>query len=343
MCDLRLGCPRFAPVCPSLSHICVSPYPSLRHSCILYHGVAVRLLKPAVRRSASLVALQLYRFARWPGVKGVRRVSKGGFTMEFKFANDQAVSRRGFALGAAATAALAAAGLAAPALAEEAAPDTITGASQTVDPELQLTQDEMRALILDYLRGWPLKTDEAGETVYSYREMFAIATCYNNHPGLSQVEFVLDPKTMKLLGSCEKGTEKCEHIKYNPEVVLYWYHQIPEEEYAAGANDYFNSYGVQIKGTAKALSVDDEGAVEFASAYMETMRGAEAWGATSEEDKKATVEMLFQYNDWIEITPTEYVINSLNWRYNAEGSSRGEWYDPESPYYGKSVRQEYWM
>ncbi len=264
--------------------------------------------------------------------------------MEFKLAaTDHAVSRRGFALGAAATAALAAAGLAAPALADEAAPDTITGASQTVDPELQLTQDEMRALILDYLRGWPLKTDEAGETVYSYREMFAIATCYNNHPGLSQVEFVLDPKTMKLLGSCEKGTEKCEHIKYNPEVVLYWYHQIPEEEYVAGANDYFNSYGVQIKGAAKALSVDDEGAVEFASAYMETMRGADKWGATSEEDKKATVEMLFQYNDWIEVTPTEYVINSLNWRYNAEGSSRGEWYDPESPYYGKSVRQEYWM
>ena len=53
--------------------------------------------------------------------------------------------------------------------------------------------------------------------------------------------------------------------------------------------------------------------------------------------------MLFQYNDWIEITPSEYVINSLNWRYNTEDSKRPEWYDPESPYFGKSVRQEYWL
>lgn len=263
--------------------------------------------------------------------------------MEFKFSQpESAMSRRQFAIGAAAASALAAAGLAAPALADEG-PDTITGASQVVDESLQLTQDEMRTLILDYLRGWPLTTDEAGNTVYSYREMYSIATCYKDQPGLSQVEFIIDPNTMKLLASCEKGTEKCEHIKYNPNVVLYWYHQIPEADYVAGANDYFNSYGVQIKGTARALTLEDEGAAEFASAYMATMRGAEAWGATSEEDKQATIEMLFQYNDWIEITPSEYVINSLNWRYNTEDSKRPEWYDPESPYFGKSVRQEYWL
>ena len=263
--------------------------------------------------------------------------------MEFKFSQPEgAMSRRQFAIGAAAASALAAVGLAAPALADEG-PDTITGASQVVDESLQLTQDEMRTLILDYLRGWPLTTDEAGNTVYSYREMYSIATCYKDQPGLSQVEFIIDPNTMKLLASCEKGTEKCEHIKYNPNVVLYWYHQIPEADYVAGANDYFNSYGVQIKGTARALTLEDEGAAEFASAYMATMRGAEAWGATSEEDKQATIEMLFQYNDWIEIMPSEYVINSLNWRYNTEDSKRPEWYDPESPYFGKSVRQEYWL
>ena len=91
--------------------------------------------------------------------------------------------------------------------------DAITGASDKVDEALQLPQEEIRALALDYLRGWPLKTDEAGNTVYSYREMYQIATSHNNEPGLSSVEFVLDPTTMKLYASSEKGTEKCEHIK----------------------------------------------------------------------------------------------------------------------------------
>ena len=152
---------------------------------------------------------------------------------------NEKMTRRTFAFGAAAAAALTAAGLAVPAIAEEGEedaveegaagemPDTITGASTVIDEALQLTQEEIRELALDYLKGWPLKTDEDGNEVYSYREMYAIATSYNNHPGLSQVEFVLDPNTLKLVCSSEKGTEKCEHIKYNPEVVLYWYYQIP--------------------------------------------------------------------------------------------------------------------
>ena len=184
--------------------------------------------------------------------------NRKGITMEFKL--EGAMSRRQFAIGAAS--ALAAAGLAAPALADEG-PDAISGASQHVDESLQLTQDQIRDLVLDYLRGWPLTTDEDGNVVYSYREMYSIATCYKDQPGLSQVEFMIDPKTMKLLGSCEKGTEKCEHIKYNPNVVMYWYHQIPEEDYVPGVNDYFNSYGVQIKGTARTLSLEDEGAAEL--------------------------------------------------------------------------------
>ena len=265
------------------------------------------------------------------------------------------MTRRSFAVSGAMVAALTASGLAVPAWAAESAtkdakasadgdmPDVITGASQKVDEELQLSQEEMRELILKYLEGWVLKKDDAGNDVYSYREMYAIATSYNNHPGLSTVEFVLDPATMKLVCSSEKGTEKCEHIKYNPEVALYWYHQIPAVEFAPGANDYFNSYGVQIKGTARFLSLDEPDARDKASRYMETMRGAEAWAATSEEDREQTYQMLFEYNDWIEIEPTLYVVNSLNWTYNSEKSKRPEWYDPESPYFGKSVRQEYYV
>ena len=258
--------------------------------------------------------------------------------------NTPALSRRSFALGAAALAGM---GLAVPALASESAKagsaqaDAITGASTVIDAEGQLTQEGIRGVILDYLRGWPLTTDSSGSTVYSYREMYAIATCYDNHPCISQVEFVLDPATMRLLGSCEKGTEKCEQVRRNPEVQLYWYHQIPEADYVPGANDYFNSYGVQFKGTAKVLTLDDEGAAEFASQYMATLRGAEAWGATPEENKQQTLAMLFEVNDWIEVTPAEIIVNSLNWRYNTEDSKRPDWYDPEAVGYGKAVRQVY--
>lgn len=221
--------------------------------------------------------------------------------------------------------------------------DAIAGASEKIDPEKQMTQEEIRALALDYLRGWPLKTDENGDTVYSYREMYQIATSYNNVPGLSSVEFVLDPTTMKLYASSEKGTEKCEHIKHNPNVVMYWYHQIPEEEYVAYSNDYFNSYGVQIKGTAKIMDPSSEEAVRAADLYIETLYGAESWNARPAEQKSAIIAKLLQVNDWIEIDPTEYIVNSLLWTYNKEGSTRPQYFDPESPFYGKSVRQVYYV
>lgn len=221
--------------------------------------------------------------------------------------------------------------------------DALTGASEKIDPEKQMTQEEIRALALDYLRGWPLKTAEDGSTIYSYREMYQIATSYNNVPGLSSVEFVLDPTTMKLYASSEKGTEKCEHIKHNPNVVMYWYHQIPEEEYVAYSNDYFNSYGVQIKGTAKIMDPVDENAKYAANLYIETLYGAESWNARPEEQKAAIIAKLLQVNDWIEIDPTEYIVNSLLWTYNKENSTRPQYYDPESPFFGKSVRQVYYV
>ena len=219
--------------------------------------------------------------------------------------------------------------------------DTVSGAS-TTSTENQLTQDEIRTLALDYLRGWPLKQDENGNTIYSYREMYQIATSYNNEPGLSSVEFVLDPETMKLYASSEKGTEKCVHIASNPNVVLYWYHQIPEEEYEPYKNDYFNSYGVQIKGTAKIMDPSSDDAKKAAELYLETLYGAQSWEAM-EDKQDAVIAKLLEVNDWIEIDPTEYIVNSLNWSYNKEDSTRPEWYDPESPYFGKNVRQIYYV
>ena len=49
--------------------------------------------------------------------------------------------------------------------------DALTTASVAIDESQQLSQPEIRDLALDYLRAWPFKTDAAGPTINSYREM----------------------------------------------------------------------------------------------------------------------------------------------------------------------------
>ena len=218
--------------------------------------------------------------------------------------------------------------------------DATTGASQVTTPETQMTQEEIKAMTLDYLRGFPLTKNEDGTTKeWAYREMYQIATVHGDMPGLSSVEFVLDPETMRLYCSSEKGTEKCVDIASNPNVVMYWYKQIPEDQYVPQVNDYFNSYGVQIKGTAKLMDGTEDTFFRGASLYMRTLYGPERWDAMDEATQKATIERVGGFNEWIEIIPTEYNVTSLFWSYNKEGSMRPQYYDPESPTFGKDPRQ----
>ena len=218
--------------------------------------------------------------------------------------------------------------------------DATTGASQVTTPETQMTQEEIRALVLEYLRGFPLVKNEDGTTAeWAFREMYQIATVHNGMPGLSSVEFVVDPETMRLYASSEKGTEKVVDIASNENVVMYWYKQIPEDEYVPQVNDYFNSYGVQIKGTARLMTGEEETFFRGASLYMRTLYGPAIWDAMDEETQKATIARVGQFNEWIEIIPTEYVANSLGWAFNVENSRRPALYDPQSPYFGKEPRQ----
>ena len=222
--------------------------------------------------------------------------------------------------------------------------DVTSGASQVTTPETQMAQEDIKAMILDYLRGFPLTRNEDGTTKeWAYREMYQIATVHGDMPGLSSVEFVLDPQTMRLNCSSEKGTEKCVDIAGNPNVVMYWYKQIPEDAYVPQVNDYFNSYGVQIKGTAKLMDGTEENFLRGASLYMRTLYGPERWDAMDAETQKKTIERVGGFNEWIEIIPTEYNVTSLFWSYNKEGSARPQYYDPESPTFGKDPRQVYYV
>ena len=224
------------------------------------------------------------------------------------------------------------------------APDATSGASQVIAADTQMAQEDIKAMILDYLRGFPLTTNEDGTTKeWAYREMYQIATVHGDMPGLSSVEFVLDPQTMRLYCSSEKGTEKCVDIASNPNVVMYWYKQIPEDAYVPQVNDYFNSYGVQIKGTAKLMDGTEDTYFRGASLYMRTLYGPARWDAMDEETQKATIARVGSFNEWIEIIPTEFVTTSLFWSYNKEGSQRPQYYDPESPTFGKDPRQVYFV
>lgn len=220
--------------------------------------------------------------------------------------------------------------------------DATTGASQVVVPEAQLSQEEIRALAIDYLRGFPLTKNEDGSVKdWAYREMYQIATVHDGMPGLSSVEFVLDTETMRLYCSSEKGTEKVVDIASNPNVVMYWYKQIPEDEYIPQVNDYFNSYGVQIKGTARLMDGTEDSFLRGAGLYIRTLYGPERWDAMDEETQKATIMRIASVNEWVEIIPTEFIVNSLQWSFNNENSRRPQFYDPQSPFFGKEVRQVY--
>ena len=100
---------------------------------------------------------------------------------------------------------------------------------------------------------------------------------------------------------------------------------------------------MQIKGTAHLMTGEEETFLRGAGLYMRTLYGPERWDAMDAETQKATIQRIATVNEWIEIIPTEYIVNSLQWSFNKEESRRPQFYDPQSPYFGKEVRQVYYV
>jgi hypothetical protein len=159
-------------------------------------------------------------------------------------------------------------------------------------------------------------------------------TIVNKH-GLATAEFWIDLDTMKLYSFSEKGTEKVLYIENNPSVELYFTKQVEEDVYVAegsssvpGGTDYWRSYGVQIKGTAKVLDSAGADADVFnsiVSKYAETMYGYETWAGKVFDGSAASIPALYsRIMNCIEITPDEYVINSL-WARYVTPVNKGAW------------------
>ncbi|MBR3429960.1 MAG: FMN-binding protein [Clostridia bacterium] len=133
---------------------------------------------------------------------------------------------------------------------------TVSGIGGINFGDIDLSDDLKKKLILDYLRG----ADN------NYREMYQIATSYNNVPTVACVEFVLDPEDLSLFGSSEANTAKLNNMEINPHVDLYWTRQIRAGDVCSEAMPvlptYFMSYGVELTGTYRKIVYTDLSAEE---------------------------------------------------------------------------------
>ena len=118
--------------------------------------------------------------------------------------------------------------------------------------------DLQKAAIREFLKGGTYLGDSSfaqDETGNNYREMYQMATCWNNVPTNTNLEMVLDAETLHLVGSSEAGTAKTIQFQSNPNVSISWCRQLrPEEE---NVYNYYCSYGVEIDGTVKVYTAAD--------------------------------------------------------------------------------------
>ena len=185
---------------------------------------------------------------------------------------------------------------------------TVSGQGGINFGDIDLSDELKKELILDYLKG----------AEGNYREMYQIATSYNNVPTIGSVEYVLDPADMSLFGSSESNTAKLNNMNLNPQVDLYWTRQIRAGDICSEAvpvlPSYFMSYGVEITGTYKAIHFaelsEEEIPVYVAKAhtYFETLDTTAQLAALDDE-------ALYQYlctspMNFYQIVPSRIVVTS---------------------------------
>ncbi len=175
--------------------------------------------------------------------------------------------------------------------------------------DVELSDELKKEMIVEYLKG----------ADGNCREMFQIATSYNNVPTVGSVEYVLDPEDMTLMGASEANTTKLNNMMSNPSVDLYWTHQIRQgdviSEEMPVTPSYFMSYGVEIKGTVKIIdwaNLDDtDKGIYLAKArhYFETM-GAQYASITGMEDEQLFSFLSASAATYYQIVPTRIVVTS---------------------------------
>ena len=174
--------------------------------------------------------------------------------------------------------------------------------------DMDLSDELKSELLLEYLKG----------AENNYREMYQIATSYNNVPTIGSVEYVLDPSDLSLFGSSETNTAKLNNMDLNPQVDLYWTRQIRAGDVCSEAvpvlPTYFMSYGAQFTGTYRRIvfaELSEEEIPVFvnkARVYFATLSNTAPYAEKSDEDLYAF--LCSSPMNFYQIVPTRIVITS---------------------------------
>ena len=150
----------------------------------------------------------------------------------------------------------------------------------------RLPKKEIKAAIVDTLKG-----------LGNYREMYVLATAYQNKPLATCMEYVIDPESLTLYASSEKQGEKLFHIAANKDVSLVYVKYRDDLDY------FKDPTGVQIVGTAEQLKLGDPGFDEAFDICVSTVIMPEGMVLTPEFKNKIMKNQLVT-----KITPKRIII-----------------------------------
>ncbi len=114
--------------------------------------------------------------------------------------------------------------------------------SLTKSKKGRLPKEEIKAAILDTLKGRG-----------NYREMYVLATAFNNKPLATCMEYTIDPESFIFYASSEKQGEKLFHLAVNSDVSVVYVKFRDDLDY------FKDPIGVQIVGKAEQLKLGDPG------------------------------------------------------------------------------------
>jgi len=143
---------------------------------------------------------------------------------------------------------------------------------------------------------------------------FILATSLNNVPLSTTCEWTLDPKTGKLYGFHEAGTEKLRHIEGNPKVSMNYHKEFDSET-------FMNFLCVQVRGTARLIKGDDPDFERIMIELLPYEFGARVPADATPEQREARLKAFRQSVKKAflisEITPEQITI--ANQQFRAEG------------------------
>jgi hypothetical protein len=138
------------------------------------------------------------------------------------------------------------------------------------------------------------------------REIFTLATSYNNKPLATIIEFAIDPENLTLYGMSERQGEKLFHIYENNQVSL---------AYVRPAENYFReTLGVQIVGKARILTGEDPEFAEGLEIYLPTLLHILPNPPKDPAAMQAFKESISKSKIMTKITPERIVLRDISLR-----------------------------